>query len=174
MSDENTVTTIPSLADVPLGDLPAGSSPDEWRGAVAAALYDTIYNREKPERVRLEAAAVSTLELPCDGRIAVMSLQPHQFQSTGATESDTSDIVNVPMRIDGVRVSLLLVADAPGVIRVSLRSVPPSDAVPDINVAEVAAAFGGGGHSRAAGARVKGSLEAVKKQVVAALRAAGA
>ncbi len=36
MSAENTVTTIPSLADVPLGDLPAGSSPDEWRGAVAA------------------------------------------------------------------------------------------------------------------------------------------
>ena len=143
-------------------------------GAVAAALYDTIYNREKPERVRLEAAAVSTLELPANGRIAVMSLQPHHFQATGATESDTSDIVNLPMRIEGVRVSMLLVADTPGVIRVSLRSIPPSDTVPDINVAEVAAAFGGGGHPRAAGARVEGSLEAVKRTVLAQLCAAGA
>ncbi|UCG16080.1 MAG: bifunctional oligoribonuclease/PAP phosphatase NrnA [Phycisphaerales bacterium] len=143
-------------------------------GAVAAALYDKIYNCEKPERVRLEAAAVSTLELPGDGRIAVMSLQPHHFHAAGATESDTSDIVNIPMRIDGVRVSLLLVVDTAGVVRVSLRSMPPSDVVPDINIAEVAAAFGGGGHSRAAGARVQGSLEAVKKRVLAKLCAAGA
>ena len=141
-------------------------------GASASALHEAIYNRESPARVRLEAAALGTLELHADGRLAVMTLEPRHFAQSGATPADTEDIVNGPMRIEGVWASALLVAHEPGLVRVSLRSRPPSDSVPDINVATVASTLGGGGHARAAGARVQGSLDSVKQQVIDRLRQA--
>ena len=59
----------------------------------------------------------------------------------------------------------------PPVIRVSLRSKPGADA---INVAELAARFGGGGHARAAGVKITGTLEqaveTVEQAILGALR----
>ena len=48
-------------------------------------------------------------------------------------------------------------------VRVSLRSRPP------VNVLRVAKEFGGGGHLRAAGARLTGSMDSVEKQVLASI-----
>ena len=63
---------------------------------------------------------------------------------------------------------------ADGIVRVSFRSKPPIavDQQPegppfsDVDVAAVAQALGGGGHRRAAGARVPGTLQEVRAQVL--------
>ena len=49
-----------------------------------------------------------------------------------------------------------------GPIRISFRSKPGENAV---NVAEFAGNFGGGGHARAAGAKVDGDLDKVLAKV---------
>jgi phosphoesterase RecJ-like protein len=51
--------------------------------------------------------------------------------------------------------------------RISLRSKSPR-----VNVNEVAAQFGGGGHLAAAGARIPGKPLAVQRQVIAAIKRA--
>ena len=57
-------------------------------------------------------------------------------------------------------------------IRLSLRSKPGQDAV---NVAELTALFGGGGHARAAGAKVHAPMDEVIEQISsAAVEAVGA
>jgi phosphoesterase RecJ-like protein len=55
----------------------------------------------------------------------------------------------------------------PGLTRISLRS--KSDAV---NVNDIAAQFGGGGHAAAAGARIAGRPLSVQRRVVAAIKKA--
>jgi phosphoesterase RecJ-like protein len=141
------------------------------RGAAPETTYEQIYGGQKAERVRLFGAALRDVELHDGGRIAVMSINEDHFKQSGAAPSDTEDLVNEPMRIRGVVVSVLLVAPASGRVRVSLRSRPPAVGEPALNVADVAASLGGGGHPRAAGARVPGSLESVKADVIQRLLA---
>jgi phosphoesterase RecJ-like protein len=55
----------------------------------------------------------------------------------------------------------------PELTRISLRSKSPR-----INVSDIAAQFGGGGHVAAAGARIPGKPLAVQRRVISAVRKA--
>jgi phosphoesterase RecJ-like protein len=96
-----------------------------------------------------------------------MTLGKDDFADTGAAVPDTENVVNFPLQIRSVEVSLLF-TDPPegGPIRVSLRSKG------QVDVAALAATFGGGGHARAAGLKVDGSLPAARDRVTAAATAA--
>ena len=142
--------TLAAVADLVAG----GVSPTE--------LYRELFQCESPGRIRLLGAALNSLELHSDGRLAVTLLSAQDFIAAGATPADTEDIVNEPMRIDSVAVSVLLAEREGGLIGVSFRSKPPFDeTAPDIDVAAVAQAFGGGGHRRASAARIPGRLPQV-------------
>ena len=155
------------------------------RGVQPHELHQALFQRETPARVRLLGAALRTLELSAADRLAVMTLSADAVTDCGATSADTEDIVNEPLRISSVAVSVLLVEQTDDVIRASFRSKPPLDwkkppPLPhprrgkerptqrrtDVNVAKVAGAFGGGGHTRAAGARIHGTLSDVRNTVI--------
>jgi phosphoesterase RecJ-like protein len=144
------------------------------RGVRPHELYESLFLRESPGRVRLLAAAVATMELLLADQAAVMTLSKRAMADAGATAADTEDIVNEPLRIASIVVSVLLVEHDDGAVRASFRSKPPpetrmprSDAtVPDVDVAALAQSFGGGGHKRAAGARIPGTLAEVRRGVV--------
>lgn len=132
--------------------LDAGVKPDE--------LYKTIFQTDRPERLRLLARVLGTLETSCGGRLAVMTCRKGDFAATGAAPAETENFVNEPLRIGAVEASVLLVENG-DVIRVSLRSRGAVD------VAAVAKAFGGGGHVRAAGLRQSGDLDELKSKLIA-------
>src|SRR4030095_2962907 len=88
------------------------------------------------------------------------------FEETHAGVLDTENLINVPLQIRTVQVSMLIVEpkDAPGPIRVSLRSKGAVD------VARFAETLGGGGHARASGLKVDGmTLDQARARVVHAL-----
>ena len=135
-------------------------------------LYQLLYQSERPERVTLQAHAQQSLELLAENRLAVMQVSKQDFLRAHASSGDTEALINIPLQIATVQVSILLnepMDDGP--IRVSCRSKGT------IDVSQFAQQFGGGGHARAAGLRVEGSLEQARKKVVAAMlemiRAAG-
>jgi nanoRNase/pAp phosphatase (c-di-AMP/oligoRNAs hydrolase) len=70
------------------------------------------------------------MELLAGGQAAVMTLPTKAITDAGATHADTEDIVNEPLRIASVVVSVLLVEHDDGAVRASFRSKPPPD-VPD-------------------------------------------
>ncbi len=74
----------------------------------------------------------------------------------------TEDLVNEANRLAGTLGTLMFTEDPDGRVRVNLRSKHTLD------VAALAQRFGGGGHVRAAGARVAGALDDVRRQVLAA------
>lgn len=142
------------------------------RGVLPHRVYGELYETSSPARLRLKAAMLSTLEFHANETLAVLSLTKAMFDQTGATPSEAEDLVNEPMETGSVVVAVLLTDMAEGPVRVSLRSKAPEVCGCDIDVAAIAQPFGGGGHRRAAGARINGTLDEVRSKVVAAVVAA--
>ena len=131
--------------------------------------YQRLFQADRPERMMLLSRALSSLELPAAGSIATMKLRLGDFAETGARQDETENLVNEPMRMGCVEVSMLLVQtpdDGGRCIRVSLRSRG------GVDVAAVARRFGGGGHVQAAGLRADEDIDTLAANLVAACRAA--
>src|SRR5258706_16318212 len=130
-------------------------------------LSQLLYQNERKERVTLQTRALASLELLKDGRLAVMRISKKDFEETGANVPDTENLINLPLQIATVEVSLLLTEPRDfGPVRVSLRSKG------QIDVAHFAQQFGGGGHARASGLKLDGEFQAAHDKVVAAMTAA--
>ncbi len=142
------------------------------KGVRPEVLYPRLYASYSPARVRLMAEMLATLEFHANGAVAVMSLTQDMFKRTGASSAETEDLVNEPLSAGPVAVSVLLSDPGDGEIRVSFRSKSPEMIGRDVDVAAVAGRFGGGGHRRAAGVRVRGRLPEVRGRVTAAVVAA--
>jgi len=128
-------------------------------------MYQSIYQNERPERLKLATAAQQSLELLEGGRLAVMRVAKEDFQRTGATVGETEQLINFPLQAASVEVSVLLVEPPDGgAIRVSLRSKG------GVDVSRFAEGFGGGGHARAAGLKISGRLAEAENTIVEAMR----
>ncbi len=137
------------------------------RGVRPHAMYDQLFQHESVGRFRLRAAVASRMELLAGGTLAVMTLPAAVLAETGASLSDTEDLVNEPLRIDATVVSVFLVEQDGGVVRIGFRSrAPLNEDSLDVDVAAVANHFGGGGHRRAAGARINATLQDAREQLV--------
>jgi phosphoesterase RecJ-like protein len=136
-------------------------------GVDVERIYRLAWQNERPQRLALMTRALSSLELLANNRLAVMSIAKSDFEKTGADGADTENLINLPLQVGAVEVSLFL-TDPPegGPLRISLRSKGGLD------VAAFAHRYSsgkGGGHARAAGMKVEGDLAAARKAIVAAL-----
>lgn len=142
-------------------------------------LYAMLEQQGRPERLEMLGRALASMKLiPWGGdarlRFAVMSLDTEAFEATGAETTDVSGLVNEPLSLAGVVASVMLSAPEAGVVRMSFRSagaaaVERGLAACDgaaIDVNELAARFGGGGHVAAAGARMKASMDEALDRVI--------
>jgi len=141
------------------------------RGAKTYELFESLYQQDSAGRVRLLAEALKTLELHSSDRVVIMALTRESFDRAQATPADTEDIVNEPLRIASVVVSVLLVEQSDGQLRINFRSKAPDTpgVRPNVDVAAIAKEFGGGGHRHAAGARSKDGLATVRDKILARL-----
>ena len=128
-------------------------------------MYQVLYQNERAERVALHTRGQQSLELLADGRLAVMRLRKRDFQETRAGVLDTENLINVPLQIRTVEVSMLIVEPQDfGPVRVSLRSKG------SVDVAKFAETFGGGGHARASGLKLENAgFEQAHDAVVGAM-----
>lgn len=134
-------------------------------GAVPGDVSLWINESNSRGSIKLLGLCLTTLELHGGGRIATIDLPQRFFEEAGATPEDTEGIVNYGRSIDGVLASALL-KEAGGTTRVSLR------AKPGVDVQQVAAKFGGGGHKAASGCTIPLPLAEAKKKLVSLLEAA--
>lgn len=79
----------------------------------------------------------------------------------GYPENDDADLINTLTVVPEALVSVLFIEQKDSGVKVSWRSVKGLD------VSEIAAHFGGGGHASAAGADIPGGLEEIKQLVLA-------
>jgi phosphoesterase RecJ-like protein len=133
-------------------------------GVEPESIYEAVYASAPEGRVRLLAEVLQTLVVEPAIGLAWVTVPPDALERFGTTPDDLDGIVEHPRSIAGVRLALLFRQIASGRIKVSFRSMGAVDA------AELAHQFGGGGHRKAAGASLPGSMGEAQERVLAAAR----
>ncbi|MFM9994373.1 MAG: DHH family phosphoesterase [Phycisphaerales bacterium] len=136
-------------------------------GADHPRLYEAIEQQNRASRLALMARALASLEMLRDGRAAVMTLTLQDFHDSRAAPTDSGGFVDLPLTVTGVMVSVVITEAFTGphgtnVTKISIRSKEAANAI-DANA--LAQKLGGGGHIRAAGAKMPVTLAEAKKRV---------
>jgi len=137
------------------------------RGANLAKICNEVYQSYPLSRAKLLRHVYSHFHLAHQNQIAYFWLKQADFTRTGADSSDAEGLIDHIRAIAPVVVACVFEELTPELTRISLRSKNN-----DINVNEIAAQFGGGGHPAAAGARVAGSPLSTQRRVIAAVKRA--
>lgn len=125
---------------------------------VVESLSDKTFSFLKAISLGLER-----LQLFAAGKGAYLYILESDLQQLDLHSSDVEGLVNYPRSLEGVDVAASLIESERHVFKASLRSRHT------IDVSEVAALLGGGGHARAAGATLYGSVLDCIQQIEAAL-----
>ena len=105
------------------------------------------------------------MELLEDGKVSFTYITTQDELEVNAEPGDHEGLVNIGKDIEGVKVSIFIrQKEEENAYKVSLRSED------DINVSDICLIFGGGGHPRAAGALIQGSIEEVKEKLMKEIR----
>jgi len=136
-------------------------------GANLAKICEEVYQSYPLSRARLLKHVYSKFRLTAGDRIGWFWLKQADFARTGAESNDTEGLIDHIRAIEPVVVACVFEEVEPGLTRISLRSKSGK-----VNVNEIAAQFGGGGHPAAAGARIAGSPLSVQRRVIAAIKLA--
>ncbi|HSA54070.1 MAG TPA: bifunctional oligoribonuclease/PAP phosphatase NrnA [Gemmatimonadaceae bacterium] len=133
-------------------------------GVDPESMYRRIYASLTPGRLHLLRDALGTLGVDELHGIAWVSIRNDDLERYEVSAEDLDGIVEHPRSIAGTRVALFFRDLGYGKVKVSFRSTG------DVDVNTLARQFGGGGHAKASGALIAGSLEQVLDQVVVATR----
>lgn len=137
------------------------------RGANLAKICDEVYQSHPLSRVRLLRHLYSKFRLTHDDQIAYLWLRKKDFARAGADTEESEGLIDHIRDIKPVEIACVFEELEPELTRISLRSKTNK-----VNVNDIAAMFGGGGHRAAAGARIPGRPLSVQRKVIAAVKKA--
>lgn len=129
------------------------------RGADLPEQYSRALLRRSLPAARYWGAGLSSLK--SEGGLVYGTLQLSDRKDCDYPGNDDADLINILSAIDGFEIAMIYVEQNNGTVKISWRSVP------GIDVSQIAARFGGGGHAAAAGADIPGTLEEIQAQTLA-------
>jgi len=134
-------------------------------GAQVEELNTRLFACTARERMAAERIARDHLEYHLEGRCALVYLTRDEIEASGVDPADLEDLTSLPISIEGVQVGLTLRQQPSGSYRISVRTAKGVDAC------AIARRLGGGGHTRAAGCELLGTLENTKRAILAEVEA---
>ncbi len=132
------------------------------RGANPAAIAREVYFSNPLPKMALLGTALTRLRR--EERLAWLWVTDEDMTRAKAAEEDCEGIVNYAIGIAGVEAAVLLRELRDGKIRLSLRSKG------GVDVAQVAASLGGGGHRHAGGCTLEGPLTTAMERILETMR----
>jgi phosphoesterase RecJ-like protein len=130
-------------------------------GQISQQLYENYPRR----RLELLRELLRTMHFEVGGRAASFSLTLKTAADLAVLPEDNEGLIDHLRSIRGVIVAVFFEELADGKVRVSMRSKDEA-----VDVCAICQKFGGGGHTLAAGARVRGSLAEVEVKVLEEIR----
>ena len=131
-------------------------------GQLSQQLYESYPRR----RLELLRELLRTMRFSECNRVASLSLSSKTAAELAALPEDNEGMIDHLRAIRGVIVAVFFEELADGKVRLSMRSKDEA-----IDVCAICQKFGGGGHTLAAGARIRGSLAEVEEKVLEEIRA---
>jgi phosphoesterase RecJ-like protein len=121
-------------------------------------------------RIKLLNMVLESIEVSRNGKMSIMALTQEMLNKTGSKPEDLGRLINYARHIEDVKVAALIFESNNGCkdggpdckhqFHISLRSDG------SVDVAGIAAAYGGGGHKNAAGFNIVSSLPEIKAEIL--------
>ena len=129
------------------------------KGVNVSKVYREVLQIKTKPNFELHRIANDRIEFLEDGKIAYTYITKEDEEKVHAENGDHEGIVEIGRDVEGVEVSIFIRQTDKG-CKISLRS---NDYV---NVSDACVVFGGGGHPRAAGCTIQGTLEQAKEKIL--------
>lgn len=128
-------------------------------GIDASKIYKDVMSTHTKTSVELKKLILNRMQFLEDDKVTFTYMTLEDEKEIGCEVGDYEGLVNEGRNIEGVEVSIFLHEIDDG-FKVSLRSNNY------VNVSDVCLMFGGGGHIRAAGAKIKGTPDEIKEKLL--------
>ena len=129
------------------------------KGVNVSKVYHQVLQSKTKPNFELHRIANNRIEFLSDGKIAYTYITKEDEEKVKAENGDYEGIVEIGRDVEGVEVSIFVRQTEKG-CKISLRSNEY------VNVSDACMVFGGGGHPRAAGCIIQGSIEQVKDKII--------
>ncbi|MBA2683404.1 MAG: bifunctional oligoribonuclease/PAP phosphatase NrnA [Gemmatimonadaceae bacterium] len=137
--------------------LAAGVEPEE--------MYRRIYASVSVGRLHLLRDALATLEVDGEHGLSWIALPAGALEKYAVRPEELDGLAEHPRSVAGTKMAVFFRDLGHGKVKVSFRSTG------EVDVNAFARQFGGGGHAKASGALIAGTLAEVRDSVIAAARA---
>jgi len=128
-------------------------------GVNVSDIYKRVLQVKTKPNFELSKLVIDRLEFFENEKITFTYITKEDEKNVNANTGDHEGLVEIGRDIEGVEVSIFLRETDKG-FKVSLRSNNT------VNVSDVCILFGGGGHPRAAGCNIQGTLEQAKQKII--------
>lgn len=130
-------------------------------GVRTAYFNDVIYGEFSRKAIELKRIAWRSLHIWKNRKVAEVTLTRDDFRSVRGTKADAEDIIEIPRSVAKNEIALFFyqIPDRTKEIRCSIRTRGDFDAT------ALAVRFGGGGHRKAAGCTIVGTMNIAKRRI---------
>ena len=131
-------------------------------GIDAVEIYKNCYETNSKSMVMFQANCISNAKFTENDKIAYSVIYKKDIERFSAGDDCTEGLAEKLRAIESVNVSFIVKQIGDRISKISMRSK-------DIDVSEICAIFGGGGHTCAAGCVIKSGPETAAKKILAEL-----
>ena len=132
-------------------------------GVDGAEINRLLFDTKSPARLHAEKVGLDNIKLRFDGRVALVALDYDTLNALEVDPEEYDAFIDAARLVEGAEVAISIRRPSPGEpFRVSMRSMS------SVDVSEICAVFGGGGHVKAAGCSVgAATIEEATEKVLA-------
>lgn len=125
-----------------------------------SAIIQQMFYERSLVSIQLQGLAISNIQTYFNNKLVIATLSLEEINLYSNNGEGTEGIVNILKNIKDSKVAVFLYEKSKRETKVSLRSENLYD------VCSIASEFGGGGHTKAAGATINATLEEAKKEII--------
>ena len=119
-----------------------------------------MFDVKSKGRIKIEQIVTGSMEYHINDKCAIISITTELMESCGVDQAEFDGLASIPLSAEGVVLGITIKQRHENVFKVSVRTTDEMDASAFCNY------FGGGGHIRAAGCEIKGTLEEVRAKLL--------
>ena len=125
-----------------------------------------MFDVKSKGRIKVEQYLCSSMEYFLEDRCAMITITQEIIDKSGMEAAEFEGLASLTLQVEGVEVGVTIKEREQGVFKISMRSSN------FVDVSELCQKFGGGGHIKAAGCTINGTLDEVKAKIIEAVEIA--
>lgn len=131
-----------------------------------AEINRNMFEVKTKARMILESKFMDIMEEYEGGKIIFAAITLDMMKKIGVSYDEFEGLAPMTVQLEGTEVGILVKEREPGLFKCSFRSAN------NINVSDICRSIGGGGHAKAAGCSVEGTLDEVRSRLLEVTRKA--